>query len=611
MDPRCRILTVILIACMAAAIAVPAWGQKPKALGAEGKPAAAPSAIPEGSEPEDPAVQALLETNPTTPSEGIAVAKSLAALGKPKLAKDLLRRVLAAKLDQKQWAALGERLGSTVFFQLGARADLQPEGRQVADAVLSALEAQVRDSQRVAGLIKQLQDPSASVRVAALLGLQQARDAAVGPLLAVLADASRTAEHRNVRAALARMGPDAVRPLIAVLDTPEPGLRVEAIRALAGMDAREAAVFLLAPYCARRAPYASPQSSAEVRTAAEAALKRLSGRTPERSEAVYTLTTQARLYFDGRQPIPEVQLGQVQVWSWDAAKRQLTGKILATEDAGRALAARLAREAYSVAPEDPSVRLLYLATMLEQASYENGLDKPLKTDPKTPAGQAAALGPQAVEAVLEFGLAHGHVAAATAAARILGHIGLAEQLQSRAGQPGPLVRAVHHPDARLRFAAVEAILALRPTEPFPGCSFVPAALGFFASSSGSRRIMVADASLIEARRLSAFLAALGYHLDTATNGREALRVAMESADFELVLVDTGLDQPPVDFFVQQLRRDFRTGSIPVGIMARAGHLETRIPRRRRDRRVRRARRGRRLRHRGAGATRHGRVTGRV
>lgn len=594
MQVRYRILTLILLALGAvAAVGVPAWGQKakpkadagapfdgglldapaaakpkakPRPSDADGRSPAKPTAILDAAEANDPSVQAVLDSKPSTPEEWIDVAKSLARLGKPKLAKPFLQKVLAAKLPPKQLAALGERLGPAVFLDIGGRPELAPEGRQVADAVIAAMDSQSRDPQRLADLIKQLQSPAAESRYQAILGLRQGRHAAVGALAAVLADSSRAAEHPMVRAALARFGADAVDPLIAILDSAEAKLRVEAIQALAAMEAGEATVFLLAP-CV------SPQSTAEVRAAAESAFQRLAGRIPSKSEAANTLVTQARLCFAGRLPIREEQPGQARTWFWDNAKKQLLVKTSTTADATRALAARLARDAYTIAPEDPSIRTLHLATTLEQAAHENGLDKPLKADKGTVAASAAAFGAPSLEAVLELGMTSHHAAAATAAARILGEIGKAEDQLYRSAQAAPLVRAVRHPDARLRFAAVEAILALRPTRPFPGSSFVTEALEFFLSSKGTRRILVADASIAEARRLTGYLAALGYQLDTATSGREALLTAMESPDYELILVDTGLDQPTVAFFVQQLRHDFRTGLLPVGIMARAGHLE--------------------------------------
>ena len=226
-----------------------------------------------------------------------------------------------------------------------------------------------------------------------------------------------------VRAALARFGADAVEPLIAILDRGGPKLRVEAIQALAAMEAREANVFLLAP-CT------SAQSPVEVRAAAESAFRKLSGRIPTKSEAVHILVSQAKLCFAGRLPVREEQPGQSRMWFWDDAKRQLVARLSTTADAIRVLAARLARDAYTVDPEDPSIRSLHLATTLEQVAYENGLDQPLKSEPGSVAASAAAFGAQTLESVVELndqsacGGSHG-------GARILGQIGKAEDLLYR------------------------------------------------------------------------------------------------------------------------------------------------------------------------------------
>lgn len=563
--------TIALAAVVPAILASAVWTQaaqpKPKAAGAAAeKPEGKAPAEPRVVEPEDPAVQALLETRPSTPSEWFQTARTLASLQKPALAKRFLQRILAAKLDRRELAALGEQFGSGALLDMASREELLPEGKQVADAVTDALVAQVRDPQRLARLVGQLQSPSAEARYQALVGLQEAQRAAVGPLVAVLADPRRAAEHPNVRAALARLDVDALRPLIAVLESPDPRLQVEAIGVLAEMGARGSVVFLLEPL-------ASPQSPPEVRRAAEAAVLKLFGQLPSRTEAARMVARQAQQYFDGRQPLKEDIPGQVEVWSWDAAAKQPVGKSYASEEAVRVLAARLARHAHAIAPEDAAIRVLYVSTLLEQAAWDHGLDQALSAEPGTPADQAAAFGPEVLEAVLRRGIEGRHVPAATAAARLLGRVGKAERLLYQGAQPSPLVRAVRHPDARLRLAAIEAILALKPARPFPGATHVVEALGFFLSGDGSRRVLAADASTAEARRLGNYLAAMGFALDTAGTGREVLRMALTSPDYELILLDAGLDHPTVDFVVQQLRRDFRTGSIPVGIIAKAGQWE--------------------------------------
>ena len=105
------------------------------------------------------------------------------------------------------------------------------------------------------------------------------------------------------------------------------------------------------------------------------------------------------------------------------------------DDVARAVAAARARDAYALAPDDPSARLLYLATMLEQAAYENGLDRPL--DEKSPAAvEAGRFGVKPIEETLKYAMACNRPAAAAAAARLLGQIGTADQLLYQGDRPG-------------------------------------------------------------------------------------------------------------------------------------------------------------------------------
>ncbi len=249
------------------------------------------------------------------------------------------------------------------------------------------------------------------------------------------------------------------------------------------------------------------------------------------------------------------------------------GKDVAVEEAGRARAARFARDAYSLQPDEPQIRRLYLVATLENAAVETGLDRPLPTDKDSAAGKAAAMGAATIEDALAYALEHGFSGAAAATARILGQQPEAERLLHRGGQPCPLVLATRYPAPRVRWAAVEAIMAIQPRESYPGSSYVFEAMGFFASSRGARRAIVASPSTQQAQRIAGYLAGMGIETDWAPTGRELVRMALLSPDYELALIDAGIDLPTVDILVQQLRRDGRTALLPVGIFAREDQFD--------------------------------------
>jgi hypothetical protein len=74
-------------------------------------------------------------------------------------------------------------------------------------------------------------------------------------------------------------------------------------------------------------------------------------------------------------------------------------------------------------------------------------------------------------------------------------------------------------------------------------------------------------------RLAGHLAKLGYETDIVATGRDLVRTALRSPDYELVLVDAIVSYPTVDEVLQSLRSDGRTALAPVGVLAAAGDLE--------------------------------------
>jgi len=554
-----RIFAWLLLGLLTVSSTAPAQG--PADAPAPGVPVADPS-VPV---PDSPAVLAVLETKPATPREWVKAAHVLARLGRPDLAKQFLGRVIQAGLDEKQLVALGDELGSPLFNDLASREELQPEAKQVAEAVLGATVRALRAPDRLKGLIAQLGDPSPDAQARAFAGLKEAGRPAVLALIGTLGDRARKKLHPYARSALLEMGRESVGPLLATLDAPDAALAVQSVRVLGMMKVREASPWLLRPY-------ASEQCDAAVRRAAAAALKHILGHLPGRDQAVELLTRRAKAYFYGRQTIRPDADDQVTIWEWDPQQKGPVSRLESPEDAGRARAARLARDAFALAPNDPEVRRLYLTTLLEQAAYESGLDEALEPGEHPAADEAGRFDAAVLEDVLEHAMASGHPAAATAAARLLGRIGTPEGLLGDAVRPTALARALRHPDRRLRMGAAEAVVRLKPERPFAGASYVVPTLAFFVGTSGARRALVAGPSIEQARELVGELTQLGHEVSTAGSGREVLAAAAESPDYELALIDPSIDQPEIYLLLQRLRQDPRTADLRVGLIARSGHL---------------------------------------
>ncbi|MCS7304583.1 MAG: hypothetical protein NZ602_05680 [Thermoguttaceae bacterium] len=541
-------------------------------MAAEPKGAANPAeAKPEEKlpllKPEDPAVAAILASQPTTPLEKMRAAELLARLNRADLAKRLLKEVLDVKLDESQLADLGVELGSVFFMRLASRQELAPEAQQIRDAVFGAMKARLEDPKRLHMLIQQLQDPSFEKRQRAVAGLCEAHQAGAVALIAVLADPARQTEHPAIRSVLVQMGADAVGPLLACLEAPADRLKAEAAMLLAQMEVQEAVLPLQVLAVAET-------SSPPLRAAATQALRRLKAQMPSSPrEVAELLYRRAFHYYTGQRVIPTDLEGRTRLWQWEPAQGRPVGQYLPVHQVRLRRAAQWARQAYELLPEDPRIRLLYLTTMLEEAKYSQGLDKPLAMGKDTPGDRAASFGLETLEAALRFALESRHPVAATAILEIMSRLNPSEAFLRRTSEPSPIVQALRYADRRLRMAALGLIMTIRPTSPYPGASYVVEAMEFFASSLGVRRALVVTGQAEAASALAGYLAEAGYTVDTAQTGRDSIRLLLNCCDYELVWLDASLRSPEPMVLVQQLRRDARTGDLLVGIFCQQEEYE--------------------------------------
>jgi hypothetical protein len=513
----------------------------------------------------DPVARDLLATNPATPGEIIRVLNMLVDLGQAKAGEGLLSKLASLPLDDDQLADLDRQFGSGVFLKLSLAADLQPLGKQFADRVLAAANKQARDPAHIAALVERLKSPSTADRAAAIAELERGGDAAIAALIKTLAEATNPADRQAASDALAAIGDAAVGALAAILEGNRGDLAAQAAGILGNIQAPAARQWLLAPALGDRSPR-------NVREAARRALTAESGVLPDPVEAAAELYRTA-LEYDQQPPrLPEGPGGLVTLWSWDAKSRLPVAGQVSERLATRELAARLAAAGRDILPEEPVLRRLQNVLLLEAAIDRSGGLARLDRTPGSAVERVASEGLSDVEDLLEFAAAHRHPGPAAVAAEILGRLGDVGLLASEGGKPRALARAAAHPDRRLRFAAVAAIIALDPQELYAGSSLVADALQFFMGSHGMRAAVVGDIRSAGAEETGGLLTALGYQVRIATSNRELVREAIAASDLELVLVDMRLANDLAGKVVQDLRRDCRTGHVPVGLMAATGNV---------------------------------------
>lgn len=499
-------------------------------------PPAEAAAPPEQLAPEtNPAVLAALELPRTEPAHYLSAVLALVDLKRPELAAPILKELTDLKLTSDQLAALVDQFGSHRLLQLSRTTTLAPAAQEFADGAMAAAAAHAQDPQRIASLIVELSDPSASVRNAARFDLAAAGESGVVAALEVLARETNPQHRDAIAAAVVAMDPLAVNPLLGMLATDDPALRRDVIRMLKAMRVTLAKPFIV-----------GEMSSAS----AERLLDEAIGRSKR-----------------GMRSFATDQSDAVAVWHWDNATKKLTVARYPIEEAQTIWAARLALEYNRLRPEERLGQCQALLLGLEADAITSGRPSPAILE------LLATADGDMLNMVLNAAMKHDFPRAAVAAAKTLGKRGDPGVLFMVSPNAAPLAVALDFPDRRVRFTALSAIMALDPQTPFPGASRVPETLGYFATGASERRAVVAMPVAEQATTLAGRLAGIGIEAEPAGRGGSAVALAQQSADLELVLVDMDIDGPGIRDVLYSLRAEPATGHVPVGLLATGDRLD--------------------------------------
>ncbi len=508
----------------------------------------------------DPIIAQALDSMGTEPAARLRVILLGIDRDQEELVRPVLEDLIAAQLSEEQLAGLARRFGSAPLVKLASNEALQPESRQFSRSVLTATQNQARDPQRIAALIEQLANPEQARVRGALYELARARDAAVMPLIELLADPASTVPRPVLARAFSMLGPDGAPPLAAIIAAPDGSLRIAALEAAGYTQQRELGVHVLARL------YVG-EDDAE-RAAAAVALEQIYGvLPPSADEGLRAIAARAEDLFERTRLVDPSQEVIVPLWRWDEASDSLLVEMVTRRVALASESSLLAGHALAVDPENAKLRRLYILARLTADVVRASADVPLARGEGSAADAVIAFGAAAVNDALRAGLAGRHYAAATALADLLGEHGTRELLAAGAPQESPLILAVNCPDRRVRLAALRAIANLDPAWPYPGSADYLQALLHLAGGHGAPRALVASPQAGAAPATASLLTQLGFVAETYGDAREAVRAALERADCELILIDATFLGTTVNDALASLRRDYRTADIPIGVLA--------------------------------------------
>lgn len=530
-----------------------------------------PLGVEPGSRPTlpSPAAQAILATNPSLPWECARAAKILADLGEVDLAKGFLQKILAELAGQDETerrATLVDfeaRFGLMMFYEMAIRPELNPEARQLADALARALDEHRRDLPRLKNLVPDLASDHAGTAVGAAEELRRSGGFAVMALLEGWAEAPPGSRWRQrILEVFRALGSEAVGPLRAVIQKGPVELAAGAAEVAGTLRLSALGPYLLA------SAHLSPDG--KVRTAARTALGNIYGQVPgpEAAAVVLVRHTEALLSRAGRQLDDQ----PIEYWFWDDnAARPEVATINPPEEAKRE-ALWLASSAARLSPDNTMAGLLLGVAEAEVASGKgslreiaDGADRLSKSWTERSSGELV----QIYGLTQKFKLPVAGALTLAVLARREGD----RLLLSNHVQPSVLVEALRHPDRRLRYFALLSVLQHAEDCHFAGASWLCEGIAFFLASEGKSRGLLATPNPVEAMETAGFLIQLGYEVDTARTGKEVFRALTSSPDFEFAFIDLAIDDPPVDVLLQQLAIDCRSALVPIGLVARAGTLQ--------------------------------------
>jgi CheY-like chemotaxis protein len=481
----------------------------------------------------NPAVRAALEIPRQTPAEHFQAIGWLIDLGRPELAKRILDDLTNLDISDEERAALVDEFGPRSMLQLARAKELAPAGAEFAEKCMAAASAAANDPQRTARLVAQLTDPSEDVRTIARNDLAATGRFGAVAVLDALARERNADRRKALMTAAAHMEALVVGPLLAMLDTNDPQLGLDVAALLMQLDVAPAKPLLTTPP----------------------------------GFAIRELLVAIERYEQGMHPFATDESNRVELWHWDDANKKLSSGFYSANEARIIWLARLTGELARLQPGNSDYARKALLYELEAAPLLPVADKSIAKE------QFAGAETTWINNLLAEALEQNYSHAAVAAADTLGERRDANVLFTADAQPSVLASALVHPNRRVRFAALRAIMMIDPASPYPGSSRVPEALTWFASGSGARQAMVAMPTNAAATNLAGMLR--GHELDAeATNrGHEAVGMAREMADLEMIFVDMGILLPDIRQVLYELRISPTTGQIPIALMAADGRLE--------------------------------------
>ena len=401
--------------------------------------------------------------------------------------------------------------------------------------------------------------------------------AAVVPQMIDALKASEPDKRLVILAALRRLGPEVLPPLMAALDSDDAALKIDLIDLFLVRASRQVAPYLwflaasntqpeMVRAKARRALayFSLPQEQIPTdKLLLERAITQAAGKLPS-SPAV--LTRQAELYY--RHQIAFADPKAVVVWRWDGKTVVPGWPGAITVPASKAeeyYGVRFAGQALTLDPTYRPAQELMVSLLLEKTYEQGGLDRPLLlADPNVQA-VVSSVNPDVIVAVLEHALDEKRVPLILATTRLLGDFAEVRATRPTENADPALMRALLFADRRVQMAAAEALLRVPGDRSGLTAGRIVEVLrrALAVDVIGAPKIVVGFVNDEFTNKVVESAKQSGYEPIVVKTGRDLLKRVIAAADIEAIIFDADLPDPGLTSLLGQLRGDVNANRIPL------------------------------------------------
>lgn len=383
-------------------------------------------------------------------------------IGRFDLAQGFGQHLLEGKPDPLELLDLSEENPKGYQLLLKMQED-SDQLRETATGILKIIEEgrylRRTDAQIIVGEIARL-NTTIRGKIAAQERLKNAGEYAVPYLLAALGDEDRRDEFANIVQTLPMIGRPAIRPLTASLQMNQAAVKLEVIEALGKIGYFQSLPYL--KYAAEK------EESAEVKTAALAALDRIdsaTGRLPA-AELFFQL---AEKYYNRDDSIaPSSEFAFANLWFWDGDGQMLSRLEVSREYFYELMAMRCCEWALKADPGLGKAIGLWLASYFRAESHGIAMPEYFGEGHAGAMTYAVTAGPEYLMMALERAMRDKDSYVALQVVEALAVNAGSKSLLTRVGMEMPLADALRYEDRKVRYSAAIALGLAGPTEMFTG-----------------------------------------------------------------------------------------------------------------------------------------------